>query len=195
MTGYQETLTDPSYHQQLVTFTYPHIGNVGTNSNDGENLLANTNGANGFVCRNLPTSASNYRQELSLATWATNRGIVGICGVDTRALVRHIKATGPQLAIIDYLPAGAKFDLESAQRRLQDSADLFGADMALAVTQATESVTEANFSLADNSYRHNTERQARVVVINFGIKRALANQLTALGCQLVILPLTLAMMR
>ena len=102
MTGYQETLTDPSYAGQIITFTFPHIGNVGINNEDNESLGVF---AKGLVVRENITSPSNFRSNKSIDTWLKNRNIVGICGVDTRAIVKKIRKEGAvRVAILSVKP-------------------------------------------------------------------------------------------
>src|SRR3954449_7381172 len=97
ITGYQEILTDPSYAGQIITFTFPHIGNVGTNSEDIETT---TPPARGMVVRDLPTEPANYRAEQSLDHWLKSHGMIGLCGIDTRRLTRLIRDKGPPNGVI-----------------------------------------------------------------------------------------------
>src|SRR5580704_17192481 len=111
MTGYEEILTDPSYAGQIITFTFPHIGNVGTNEEDIETVnLAATTGARGVILRTSITEPSNYRATRHLDQWLKSRGIIGLCGLDTRALTALIREKGMPNAVIAHQPSG-KFDL------------------------------------------------------------------------------------
>src|SRR5471030_864039 len=111
MTGYEEILTDPSYAGQLITFTFPHIGNVGTNEDDIETVnMAATPGARGVILQSAITPPSNYRATRSLNDWLKARGIIGLCGIDTRALTALIRVKGMPNAVIAHAPDG-KFDL------------------------------------------------------------------------------------
>ena len=111
MTGYQEILTDPSYAGQIITFTFPHIGNVGTNDEDIETVnMAATPGARGVILRSAITDPSNYRSSRHLDTWLKTRGIIGLSGIDTRALTALIRSKGMPNAVIAYSPSGT-FDL------------------------------------------------------------------------------------
>src|SRR5262245_49756377 len=111
MTGYEEILTDPSYAGQIITFTFPHIGNVGTNEDDIETVnMAATPGARGVVLHTAITQPSNYRATRHLDQWLKSRGIVGLCGIDTRALTSLIRVKGMPNAVIAHEPSG-KFDL------------------------------------------------------------------------------------
>ena len=107
MTGYQEILTDPSYAAQIITFTFPHIGNVGVNSEDVENTsTAAATAARGAIFRRMTTSSSNYRAQLDFSAWMRRRGIVGIAGIDTRALTSMIREQGMPHGVIAHNPSG-----------------------------------------------------------------------------------------
>src|ERR1700739_933020 len=107
MTGYEEILTDPSYAGQIITFTFPHIGNVGTNEEDIETVnLAATPGARGVVLHSAITQPSNYRSTRNLDAWLKSRGVVGLCGIDTRALTALIRRNGMPNAVIAHDPSG-----------------------------------------------------------------------------------------
>src|ERR1700675_3995036 len=116
MTGYEEILTDPSYAGQIITFTFPHIGNVGTNEQDIETVnLAATPGARGVILRTAITEPSNYRATRHLDQWLKSRGIIGLSGIDTRALTSRIREKGMPNAVIAHEPGG-NFDLAALQR-------------------------------------------------------------------------------
>ena len=117
MTGYEEILTDPSYAGQIITFTFPHIGNVGTNEDDIETVnMAATTGARGVILHSAITPQSNYRATRNLNDWLKARGIIGLCGIDTRALTALIRVKGMPNAVIAHAPDG-KFDLRRAEER------------------------------------------------------------------------------
>ena len=119
MTGYQEILTDPSYAGQIITFTFPHIGNVGTNDEDIETVnLAATPGARGVVLHSAITQPSNYRATRHLDAWLKSRGVIGLAGIDTRALTALIREKGMPNAVIAHEPSG-RFDLEALKREAQ----------------------------------------------------------------------------
>src|SRR6266702_5212954 len=112
MTGYQEILTDPSYAGQIITFTFPHIGNVGTNEDDIETVnMAATPGARGVVLHTAITQPSNYRATRHLEQWLKARGVIGLAGIDTRALTSRIRVQGMPNAVIAHEPPSGKFDL------------------------------------------------------------------------------------
>src|ERR1700685_1998060 len=116
MTGYQEILTDPSYAGQIITFTFPHIGNVGTNDEDIETVnLAATPGARGVILHSAITTPSNYRATRHLDEWLKRRGVIGLAGIDTRALTAFIREKGMPNAVIAHEPAG-RFDLDALKR-------------------------------------------------------------------------------
>ena len=116
MTGYQEILTDPSYAGQIITFPFPHIGNVGTNEDDIETVnMAATPGARGVVLHTAITAPSNYRATRHLDQWLRARGVIGLCGIDTRALTSFIRMNGMPNAVIAHDPSG-RFDLAALKR-------------------------------------------------------------------------------
>jgi carbamoyl-phosphate synthase small subunit len=134
MTGYQEVLTDPSYAAQIVTFTFPHIGNVGAN---GEDIESKVEGAVGCVVREDVTEPSNFRSAEKFAAWMVRNGKIGLSGVDTRALTRRIRQTGAPNAVIAHAPDG-KFDIPALVKRAQEWAGLEGMDLAVRVTREAE---------------------------------------------------------
>ena len=116
MTGYEEILTDPSYAGQIITFTFPHIGNVGTNEEDIETVnLAATPGARGVILRTAITNPSNYRATRHLDEWLKRRGVIGLSGIDTRALTRRIREHGMPNAVIAHAPSGFIARISSAE--------------------------------------------------------------------------------
>ena len=123
LAGYQEVLTDPSYAGQIVTMTYPHIGNYGVSAHDMESNKAQVKG---FVVREIASLDSSYRSEGSLETWLTRQGIPGICGIDTRALVRHIRTHGAKRGVI----SRAVSDIDDLVKRARASRDMNGLDLA-----------------------------------------------------------------
>ncbi|MDE2357746.1 MAG: carbamoyl phosphate synthase small subunit, partial [Alphaproteobacteria bacterium] len=132
MTGYQEILTDPSYMDQIVTFTFPHVGNVGANAEDLEQLdLDPATRARGAVFRETPTPPANWRAELSLEAWLDRMGVIALSGVDTRALTRRIREKGMPHGVIAHDPHG-RFDIDALVARARAWAGLEGADLASA---------------------------------------------------------------
>ena len=184
MTGYQEILSDPSYAGQFVTFTFPHIGNVGTTPEDFEALKCY---ASGLVCREDITSPSNWRATSHFKKWAEKNNIVGICGIDTRALTSHIRDNGMPHAIIAYNPKG-EFDIDALISQAKSWKGLEGADLAATVTCNTPyHFTEGRWSLS-KSYSVNESRPYKVVALDFGIKTNILRCLVDAGCDVTIVP-------
>jgi carbamoyl-phosphate synthase small subunit len=136
MTGYQEVLTDPSYAGQIITFTFPHIGNVGSNDDDIESVnLASATGARGVIVQSDITEPSNYRSTRHLDAWLKARGIIGLAGIDTRALTAMIREKGMPNAVIAHAPDG-KFDLDALKKEAREWPGLVGMDLVPMVTTA-----------------------------------------------------------
>ena len=130
MTGYQEILTDPSYMSQIVAFTFPHMGNVGVNVQDIEQMSGSAEtAARGAIFRDVPTAPANWRADGDLDTWMQRRGVIGIAGVDTRALTRSIRENGMPHGVIAHSPDG-KFDIPALLEKAKAWAGLEGADLA-----------------------------------------------------------------
>jgi carbamoyl-phosphate synthase small subunit len=190
MTGYQEILTDPSYAGQIITFTFPHVGNVGCNDEDIE---ANTPHCSGLILRERPTLPSNFRSNITLDAWLKKNGISGICGVDTRALTRHIRKNGAQNAVIfswqRLAASGWKKILEAAKTALKKAPDMKGLDLAKPVT--TKKPYEWNEGLwsLDSVIRHPSS-VFHVVAIDFGIKKNILRSLAEVGCKITVVPAT-----
>ena len=185
MTGYQEILTDPSYARQLVTLTYPHIGNTGTNSNDEESESVHVAG---LIIRDLPLRASNWRQQNTLQDYLKKHGIVAIADIDTRRLTRILRDKGAQNAC---LMAGDNIDESEAIAAAQSFPGLAGMDLAKEVT--TDQVypwTEGTWQLAGDLYEQITEGKYRVVAYDFGVKRNILRMLVERGCDVTVVPAT-----
>ncbi len=184
MTGYQEVMTDPSYSGQLVTFTYPELGNTGVNSSDQE---ADVPHVRGVIARQLAPVASNWRCEGDLEHWLERHQVVGIRGVDTRALVRHLRDGGAMNGAIST-------DGTSCQRLLeqvQAAPAMTGLNLAAQVSTKTPYHWDQPCSAAfDARLQNRPERPYKVVAIDFGIKRAILERLVAHGCSLTVLPAT-----
>ncbi len=186
MSGYQEILTDPSYAGQLITFTFPHIGNVGVNSDDVENASpAASTAARGAIFRADVTSPANYRAQLDLSAWMRRRGIVGIAGVDTRALTARIRENGMPHGVIAYSPSGS-FDIEALQKRAADWAGLEGRDLAKDVTTLQSYPhTEKGWEW-DKGYLQHDGSGPHIVVIDYGVKRNILRRLASEGCRITV---------
>ena len=182
MTGYQEVLTDPSYSGQLITFTYPEIGNTGVNPDDQE---ADQPHARGLIVRQMAPQASNWRSKQSLPEWMEQNGVIGIHGVDTRALVRHLRELGPMNGVISSDGRPALDLLED----LKQAPSMEGLNLADQVTTPTAYRWTKPCSVAfDQRFQTRPERPYRVVAIDFGIKRAILERLVSHGCDLTVLP-------
>lgn len=188
LTGYQEILTDPSYAGQIVTFTFPHIGNVGVNDEDIEDLApAARAGAVGTVFRAGITAPSSHRAGAHLDAWLKRRGIVGICGIDTRALTVLIREKGAPNAVIAHAPDGV-FDLADLRRRAAAWPGLVGLDLAGQVTSGQSSgwaetpwTPGAGHGVAGVPSFH-------VVVVDYGVKRNILRLLAGLGGRVTVVP-------
>ena len=183
MTGYQEVMTDPSYSGQLVTFTYPELGNTGVNPDDQE---ADKPHVQGLIARQLSPVASNWRSRQSLQEWLEAHGVVGIHGIDTRALVRHLRETGAMNGVISSDGRSPAELLEVVR-----SAPLMeGLNLADRVSTTTPSSGSAPCAV-DFDRRLQSGRPDspyRVIAIDFGIKRAILDRLVSHGCDVTVMP-------
>ena len=186
MTGYQEIMTDPSYAGQLVTFTFPHIGNVGVNREDDETADPV---AEGMVVKWHPTIASNWRAADQLSAWLTRYDRIAIGGVDTRRLTRAIRQHGAPHACLEYSPDG-QFETADLVQRAKAFTGLEGVDLATQVT-CTQSYhwDEMRWAWPDG-FAHQTKARHRVVAIDYGAKRNILRCLAAVGCEVIVLPAT-----
>jgi carbamoyl-phosphate synthase small subunit len=188
LTGYQEILTDPSYAGQIVTFTFPHIGNIGTNNEDIEDLNPATRaGAVGAVFKADVTSPSSYRAAGDLDQWLKRRGIVAISGIDTRALTALIRQKGAPNAVIAYAPDG-KFDVEDLKRQAKAWSGLVGLDLAKEVTSGQSSVWIETPWVWDEGYGALEEPSTHVVAVDYGVKRNILRLLAGLGAKVTVVP-------
>jgi len=190
MTGYQEILTDPSYAGQIITFTFPHIGNVGANSEDIETSnLAAASGVKGCVLRTSITQPSNWRAAQDFDGWLKARGIIAIAGVDTRALTALIRENGMQNAIIAHAPNGV-FDVEALKREAASWSGMIGLDLAKEVTCGQSySWDETSWQWGEGYGRQESPR-FHVVAIDFGLKRNILRELATAGCTVTVVPAT-----
>jgi carbamoyl-phosphate synthase small subunit len=188
MTGYQEILTDPSYCQQIVTLTYPHIGNYGTN---GEDVESNRVHAAGLVIKDLPLVASNFRSTRDLSTYLRDHGTVAIANIDTRALTRHLREHGAQNGCILALEVGQLPDANRIAQAVQlarNAPSMTGLDLAKVVTAPeTSTWSEAEWVLGTGYAQAETPR-FHVVAYDFGVKSNILRMLAARGCQLTVVP-------
>ena len=186
MTGYQEILTDPSYARQLVTLTYPHIGNVGVNAEDEESSAIH---AGGLIIRDLPFVHSNFRAQESLDHYLARAGVVGIADIDTRQLTRILRDKGAQAGvIIAGDDACSDTRIASAKNALDQFPGLAGMDLAKQVT-TSESYpwTQGTWVLGEGHVDH-AESRFHVVAYDFGVKRNILRMLAERGCRLTVVP-------
>jgi carbamoyl-phosphate synthase small subunit len=189
MTGYQEILTDPSYAGQIITFTFPHIGNVGTNAEDMEAATLATNGVRGCVLRATITQPSNWRAAQNLNDWLKTRGVIAITGVDTRALTALIREKGMPNAVIAHAPDGT-FDVDALKRQAAAAPSMEGLDLAKDVTAGQSySWDETEWRWGDGYGRQEAPR-FHVVAIDYGLKRNILRELATAGCRLTVVPAT-----
>ena len=192
MTGYQEILTDPSYAGQIVTFTFPHIGNTGANEEDMESLIpAAQAGAVGAIFRTDISSPSNYRSVAHFADWLARRGIVALAGIDTRALTALIREKGVANAVIAHAPDG-KFDLDDLKRRAASWPGLVGADLAAEVTSGQSSRWTETPWVWNEGFGRNDAETMHVVAVDYGVKRNILRLLAGLGARVTVVPADMA---
>lgn len=178
MTGYQEIMTDPSYAGQIITFTFPHIGNTGTNGDDVETIQP---AALGMIVRNDVTQPSNWRQDSHLHSWLKQHGLPGISGIDTRALTRTIRDNGAPKGVLCHRADG-QFDLPALQKLVADWPGLKGMDLASVVsTKKDFTWSTGSFDLETNSAPDRKEG-LHVVAMDFGCKQNILRCLVDAGC-------------
>ena len=190
MTGYQEILTDPSYAGQIITFTFPHIGNVGVNDEDIETVnMAAASGVRGAVLATGITDPSNYRAARRLDDWLRARGIIGIAGVDTRALAALIRRDGMPNAVIAHHPDGA-FDRAALHAEAKAWPGLVGMDLAKEVTTGQSFAWDETSWVWGKGYGRLEAPKHHVVALDYGIKRNILRLLADHGCRVTVLPAT-----
>ena len=182
MTGYQEILTDPSYARQLVTLTYPHVGNTGCTAQDDE---AGQVWASGLIVRDVPRRPSNWRSTVALPEWLAARGVVAISGIDTRKLTRLLRDRGSQNGC---LVAGEGIDRDKAIEAARKFPGLKGMDLAKEVcTRERYSWTEGSLDLDRNEFQR-VDARFHVVAYDFGVKRNILRMLAERGCRVTVVP-------
>jgi len=185
MTGYQEILTDPSYSRQIVTLTYPHIGNTGVNPEDVESGKVH---AAGLIIRDLPLMASNFRSTQSLSDYLKAEGIVAIANIDTRKLTRILREKGAQSGAILIGTQGNEPSAAQALELARSFPGLSGMDLAKVVSTTTAyEFTETEWKLGEG-YGKLTDPKFHVVAFDFGVKRNILRMLTERGCKVTVLP-------
>jgi carbamoyl-phosphate synthase small subunit len=184
MTGYQEIMTDPSYAGQIVTFTFPHIGNVGVNPDDDETADPV---AEGMVVKWMPTQSSNWRAIQELGDWLAARGRIAIGGIDTRRLTRAIRQLGAPHVALEHNPDG-QFDLAKLVERARAFPGLEGLDLAKNVTCAQSYRWDEMRWAWPDGYTRQTDPKHKVVAIDYGAKRNILRCLASAGCDVTVLP-------
>jgi carbamoyl-phosphate synthase small subunit len=180
MTGYQEILTDPSYSQQIVALTYPHIGNTGVNKNDEESDAIY---AAGLIVRDLPLALSSWRSQMSLDEYLSSNNIVAISDIDTRALTRHLRLNG---ALKGCIVAGEDIDEKEAIAKAQSFAGLKNMDLAKVVsTVDSYRFNQGSYDLETSDFIK-TEAKFKVAVYDYGVKRNILRMLVDRGCELTV---------
>jgi carbamoyl-phosphate synthase small subunit len=188
MTGYQEILTDPSYMAQIVAFTFPHIGNTGTNVEDLEQMSGSAEtAARGAIFRDAPTAPANWRADADLPTWMARRGVVGLAGVDTRALTRSIRETGMPHGVIGHSPDGS-FDLEALVARAKAWSGLEGLDLAKDASCLQPFVWDEGLWTWPEGYAKPEAPKYEVVVVDYGVKRNILRALSSVGARITVVP-------
>jgi carbamoyl-phosphate synthase small subunit len=190
MTGYQEILTDPSYAGQIVTFTFPHIGNVGVNDEDIETVnMAASSGVRGCVLKTDITDPSNYRATRNFDLWLKARRIIGIAGLDTRALTALIREKGMQNAVIAH-DRGGGFDRAALLTEARAWPGLEGMDLAIEVTTGQSFTWDETSWVWGKGYGRQASPRHHVVAVDYGIKRNILRLLADHGCRVTVLPAT-----
>ena len=192
MSGYQEILTDPSYMSQIVAFTFPHVGNVGVNVEDIEQFGAGAEtAARGAIFRDLPTPPANWRAERGamgdFGGWLQRRGVVGLAGIDTRALTRSIREHGMPHGVIAHAPDG-RFDLDALTAKAQAWSGLVGLDLAKDASCTQPFVFDEGLWLWPEGYPKAGEPKYEVVVVDYGVKRNILRALTSVGARATVVP-------
>jgi carbamoyl-phosphate synthase small subunit len=186
LTGYQETLTDPSYAGQIITFTFPHIGNVGANLEDIE---ATSVAARGLVVKQDVTHPSNWRARQHLEAWLRAQGVTGIAGVDTRALTMRIRDGGPPTGVLAF-PADHRFDLASLRARAAEWPGLEGMDLAITVSCTQSYSWDETVWAWPAGTGHLEVPRYHVVAVDYGAKRNILRCLAGAGCRVTVVPAT-----
>lgn len=201
MTGYQEILTDPSYTGQIITFTFPHIGNVGANMEDVETVKPTVAG---LILREPITAPSNFRSQHPLNQWLEMQGITGICGVDTRALTRHIRLKGAQNCAIVVTsrqsPVASEELLKKAKTALELAPDMSGLELAAHVTTRENYIWNIQRWELGKGYQQRTgdwrlatgDVPPHVVAIDYGVKQNILRSLASVGCRITVVPATVS---
>ena len=185
MTGYQEILTDPSYSEQIITFTYPHIGNTGINNEDLESKKVF---ANGLIIRDLPIAYSNFRAITSLSDFLKKQKIVAISGIDTRALTQYLRTNGAQSGCI----MTGNINEKEAIKKAKSFRGISGMDLASVVSTSRKYINKEGEWKLGSGYQKNSSFKYHVVAYDFGIKRNILRMLSSRGCKVTVVPAKLS---
>ena len=182
MTGYQEVITDPSYFGQIITFTYPEIGNTGINFEDSES----DNSVRGIIVRNFSNNNSNWRSKLNFNQWLIEKNIIGLYGIDTRALVKILRSNGSMNGVI----STEKNDFDSCLEIISNTPNMKGLNLAKDVSTKKNYIfketTMTDFDVREKI--HSNINKFKIVAIDFGIKKSILNRLVSHGCEILVLP-------
>ncbi len=182
MTGYQEVITDPSYFGQIITFTYPEIGNTGINFEDSES----DNSVRGIIVRNFSNNNSNWRSKLNFNQWLIEKNIIGLYGIDTRALVKILRSNGSMNGVI----TTEKNDFDSCLEIISNNPNMQGLNLAKDVSTKKnyffKETTMTDFDVREKI--HNNINKYKIVAIDLGIKKSILNRLVSHGCEILVLP-------
>ncbi len=182
MTGYQEVITDPSYYGQILTFTYPEIGNTGINHEDSESSIC----VKGIIVRNFSTNNSNWRSLESLNQWLVKKNIIGLYGIDTRALVKILRSNGSMNGVL----ASEDRTVESCLKMVQETPKMEGLNLSKLVSTKQKYLwkkpTETDFDVRRRYFEKSNK--LKVIAIDFGIKKSILNRLVSHGCEILVLP-------
>jgi len=188
ITGYQEIISDPSYSNQIVNFTFPHIGNVGANFEDLETANPDQKiHISGIITHAIINSPSNYRAKLSLNDWMQQVGIIGISGIDTRQITKNIRDNGMMNCVIEHSESG-NFDIPKLQEILSNVKSMEGMDL---TTDASTKTTYKNYQKSwnwDSGYEENKDSKIKIALIDYGIKTNIIRMLNHFGCEIKVFP-------
>lgn len=183
MTGYQEILTDPSYAGQIITFTFPHIGNVGTNPEDNESRKPH---AHGLIIREPINEPSNFRNKYHLDHWLVEKGLTGICGIDTRAITRYVRLKGPQNVAIIYPEEDTDAPIEKVAQELNDTPGLSGMELARNASGSEKHEWNTKRWQLDKGFGTQEDVEFHVVAIDYGQKLNILRCLVSSACRVTV---------
>nr|WP_075487881.1 glutamine-hydrolyzing carbamoyl-phosphate synthase small subunit [Prochlorococcus marinus] len=182
MTGYQEVITDPSYYGQILTFTYPEVGNTGINNEDSES----SNSVKGIIVRNYSSNNSNWRSSKTFEQWLVEKNVIGLCGIDTRALVKILRSNGSMNGVL----TSEDKTIDSCLKMIDETPKMEGLNLSKLVSTKQkylwQDTTETNFDVR-KIYSENNKK-LKIVAIDFGMKKSILNRLVSHGCEILVLP-------